>query len=148
MHGYVYILRCNSTGLYKLGKTRNIHHRLQDLQRLDGSTIVPQGYTGSTVEFLFRYDTHNLHNGVEKTLHRLFNPFRETGEWFRLSKTMLDAAVQYCSHVERNKTYARPTNARPSLAHVLPATTHQEVVHQQTKETVPTWQLRSYLLKS
>lgn len=71
--GFVYIFKCNHTGLYKIGcTTRSVEKRLKEIL-----TYNP------TVEFHFSFKVKDIE--FEKEIHKVFSEFRVNGEWFNFS---------------------------------------------------------------
>lgn len=77
MKGFVYIIE--SENLYKIGKSKNPHKRIKQLQT--GSERVLNLKYFKVVEDMLK---------AEQILHTLFNCSRKHGEWFKLTKTDLE----------------------------------------------------------
>jgi hypothetical protein len=72
---YVYCIRNSKSGKIKIGKGNNPRRRLQTLQTGNADILILEG----TIE------TDNPFK-IEKILHRMFDAFRQGGEWFELSE--------------------------------------------------------------
>lgn len=77
---YVYILHNQVTNLYKIGITDNIKRRIMQLT----------GACGVELQQVFAIKTE-LANDIEATLHRIFAPYRQEGEWFAIPREEIDA---------------------------------------------------------
>lgn len=72
----IYFIRQMSTGLIKIGTTKNMHERVQQLRPFYGDLEIIAVMDGD--------------RPVEKKLHRKFAKFREHHEFFRPSDELLD----------------------------------------------------------
>ncbi len=74
-HGFVYLIRCTGTGLYKIGAAKNPERRLKLLQ------------CGSASELQLRSTLRAWDMlAAESALHDTFRGRRVRGEWFRLTE--------------------------------------------------------------
>lgn len=73
LKGYVYFIKSNLTGLYKIGIAKNIMNRLNSLRHSNGSI------------HLIGYIYSESYKDLEKEIHLHFNAHRSYGEWFKLS---------------------------------------------------------------
>lgn len=76
--GFVYLLYDETSGLTKIGKTRLLRARCEELTRKRHQEII----------FLFAFNMKNSdfsHDKVERYLHCYYDSERVTGEWFNLS---------------------------------------------------------------
>lgn len=64
-----YLIRCETTGLIKIGKANNVKARLSTMQ------------TGSASELTL---VHTIDGDIEKDLHKFFAENRVKGEWFKI----------------------------------------------------------------
>lgn len=76
MH-YIYLIYCEETDLYKIGRTNDYARRLQDLQR---DSAVPL-----RLHRLMTCVSTEAAVILERELHRIFDYRRTHGEWFRLN---------------------------------------------------------------
>lgn len=77
-----YLVRCEGTGLIKIGKTRNVDLRLSMLQTGSASKL--------TVAHVFNED-------IERKLHKKFNNVRKHGEWFDVS---LNEVIEFVEKIK------------------------------------------------
>ncbi len=87
MNKFVYVLSNESMpGIYKIGKTINIHTRLRELD----STQTP---TPFKVELLFEFDDHDY---AEKMMHKIFNNLRirANREFFKVDLASLEEVLK------------------------------------------------------
>lgn len=80
--GYVYLLRCDVSGVVKIGVTLSAKQRVKGLI---GSAPTPR-----TVLGLATIRPRGLAFRIERNLHSLFADRRVHGEWFRLTAADLD----------------------------------------------------------
>ena len=74
--GIIYIVRCNRTGLYKIGMTTStIKNRLQSLKT-----------SNPDIELITHYEDVYDVVGTEKHLHDVYESHRVSGEWFSISE--------------------------------------------------------------
>ncbi|HHQ4678297.1 TPA: GIY-YIG nuclease family protein [Aeromonas veronii] len=73
---YVYVIRCLSTGLFKIGRAIDIPNRVKTIQYMSAGhlVLVYQAHGGSD---------------LESRLHKEFSHRRDHGEWFSLSEVEL-----------------------------------------------------------
>ena len=71
--GFVYLLYCATTGMHKIGRSRNVERRCQQ--------IATQG--GYDMEILWKQHSEDM-NIAEMDLHGRFVSKRVKGEWFKL----------------------------------------------------------------
>ncbi len=75
-HGYVYVFYSDLMGLYKIGKSINPNDRRY-------------GFSIPNIKLIFAFYTQ--HMSVHETLiHRIYQPQRVGGEWFRLENAHVD----------------------------------------------------------
>lgn len=74
--GFVYIIEADGLGLFKIGKSVDVHNRISHYR-----TACP---VACTTIFVARVPLRCLDH-VERSLHRAFSDVRYRGEWFRLS---------------------------------------------------------------
>lgn len=93
VRGQVYILRSNSTGLHKIGCTRNLKRRMREFKTGSPEPLV-------LVASCYSKDMYES----EKILHEKYHAYRIRGEWFELTpyaladaKAMLDFPKYYQS---------------------------------------------------
>lgn len=77
--GWVYLLRAESVGLYKIGYTAKLEARISQIQSCSPVSLqlVHSIYFSNAAE-------------VEKVLHETFNPYRQHGEWFNLPESAVE----------------------------------------------------------
>lgn len=83
---YIYLIRCENTDFYKIGRSKNPRKRLQVLQMGCPYSLIL--IFGRSCERAF---------GVEKTLHEKYWDRQRTGEWFELSKSEVENIRQNLS---------------------------------------------------
>ena len=75
--GYIYVLGCNDTSLFKVGTSLNPAARARSLK------------TGNpSIRLIAYYPTKDMRL-IEQLVHNRLRPCRVTGEWFRLDASML-----------------------------------------------------------
>ena len=80
----VYIVAVQNTGLYKIGKTKDIENRLSQLQ------------TGNPFEFyLYEFFVTIKSRELETELHRKYKRNRYKGEWYKMSEEDLSLACAF-----------------------------------------------------
>lgn len=77
---YVYILHNQVTNLYKIGISDNVRRRIMQLT----------GACGVELQQVFAIKTESA-NEIEATLHNIFAPYRQEGEWFAIPKDEIDS---------------------------------------------------------
>jgi hypothetical protein len=87
--GFIYIVKCNHTGYYKIGytKNKNPNERIKQLK-----------HTNPTIEKVNVFFTHDVKD--EHEWHLAFETQRINGEWFNLSKLDLNFIQSY--YTKRN----------------------------------------------
>jgi predicted GIY-YIG superfamily endonuclease len=80
--GFIYILKCNATGHYKIGSTKNISNRIKQLKTAN-----------SSIELIKTYPVENI--SVEKELHAVFENQNINREWFELDQDDLDSIDEF-----------------------------------------------------
>ena len=75
--GFIYVIKCNRTNLYKIGRTINISARFKQLK-----TANPD------ISLIAHYEVRDT--SIEDDLHFKFHHKRIDGEWFELSETELN----------------------------------------------------------
>lgn len=83
--GYVYLIEDTNNNIYKIGVTKNLKKRLQNLQTGNSNQISIK-YTYKT-EYPFR---------IEQMLHNKFNEYKELNEWYNLPKSVVSNFYEYC----------------------------------------------------
>lgn len=74
-----YIIKCEHTGYYKIGKSKNPHGREKTLQS-----------EKPTVKIIKIFD-----KDIEKELHNTYKNQRVRGEWFNLSKIQVEYIIRH-----------------------------------------------------
>jgi len=88
--GYVYLVHCECTNYYKIGKTKNNpYFRLKAMQ-----TSIP-----FNLELVFSIKA-NHHTDIERCIHAFYKSSRVKGEWFLFSKKELKQVVKYIGSYE------------------------------------------------
>lgn len=94
----VYFLKNLDTGLIKIGKTRNIKQRMNEIR----ATSLQVGYKPSQYKLLgviyapLKDGCSFNHTKLERQLHEKFKDKRVLGEWFRISsKIAYDTIDEY-----------------------------------------------------
>src|SRR6266567_1727068 len=89
--GYVYLIQQEGSDVYKIGWTTDgeISRRLSSLQTASAAKLSLVGsFSASSRQ-------------TEETLHRLFTPFRQRGEWFKLSREQVNQLVDEQWRIEQ-----------------------------------------------
>ena len=82
--GYIYILtRGGRSSHYKIGRSKNPEKRLAEYLRIPGVEIVGK---------YFNEDSY----AEEARLHRLYSERRVSGEWFKLTKAIVQNILKEC----------------------------------------------------
>jgi hypothetical protein len=84
---YVYLIKSEKTGRFKIGVSKNPTKRLRDLemQKEEALSLVKQWDCSLFVTRKSHGGTYRSPAPIEKALHRKFCDCRAHGEWFRLS---------------------------------------------------------------
>jgi hypothetical protein len=80
--GFVYIARCDSSNIYKIGKANEISKREKQLR------------TGNMFLEMFAYTKSCNPLKLESLLHKIYVHKRLSGEWFELNKDEIDDIIQ------------------------------------------------------
>ena len=88
--GYVYILLAN--GKYKIGKAKQLLHRVKSIQSMNGEPTT----------LVYSHKTNNRHK-LETALHKQFTDKGLHGEWFQLSESDVEKAIEYIVHYCLNR---------------------------------------------
>ncbi|MFW5847570.1 MAG: GIY-YIG nuclease family protein [bacterium] len=88
---YIYLMRSEETGTYKIGKSKNPEKRLKQLQ------------TGSSekLELILKFNT-KYPSLVESAMHNRFSHLKKHGEWFDLSLSEETSFINECKKIEEN----------------------------------------------
>lgn len=94
---HTYIVRCDRTGLVKIGKSLESDERLRNIQAMSPTPL--------------RMIALLRGSKAERALHRDFHRLRDHGEWFNLPQAPLtnlivDAAPEYASHIVLSVAFA------------------------------------------
>lgn len=73
INGYIYLIKSKSSGLFKIGKTKDIISRVSQIKTSDPSC-----------EIVYVHSEISNYNKKEKEIHRLFSCKRVVREWFNL----------------------------------------------------------------
>lgn len=91
MSKYVYLIRNEETGNYKIGVSVNPRKRIKQLQTGSGEEL-------QLIEsFRSRYPRR-----IENALHQKYRHLRRSGEWFYLSIEDEVSFIDYCEMIEKN----------------------------------------------
>lgn len=91
---YVYLIRSQESGLYKIGVSKKPKIRLKQLQTGNGEDLI------LIESFLSKYPTL-----VEKAVHRKYSPNKKRGEWFSLGIAEEVTFISECEKIEKNIEY-------------------------------------------
>lgn len=80
--GFIYLVFCNATNLYKIGSSKNVIDRIKYLK-----TANPK------IEFIYSYPVENML--IEKEIHSNYKDKRVSGEWFELSFSDVSKIITY-----------------------------------------------------
>lgn len=81
--GFVYIAKCNHTGLYKIGSTtREPNKRIQELK-----------ITNPSIEKHLSFSTKDIKDEIE--FHKIFADKKISGEWFKLDNLDLEIIIKF-----------------------------------------------------
>ncbi len=80
--GYVYFVRAESTGLIKIGFTRDLRHRLRTLVAQSGDRLAVLGVLKGNRD-------------TEKELHTRFQELRSHYEWFKPGEELVSYIIYY-----------------------------------------------------
>jgi len=91
---FIYLLKLNSTGYYKIGYTNNVNKRIKELS------------TGSydTITLVNKYES-KFYREIEKYLHNIYKSLKIKGEWFDLGIEEENNFLKNCLLVEKNLNY-------------------------------------------
>lgn len=91
---YVYLIRAEENGMYKIGVSKDPKKRVKQLQ------------TGSNEDLkLIESFASNHPHKVETALHNRFFPNKKRGEWFSLGITEEINFISECVKIEQNIKY-------------------------------------------
>lgn len=97
---YVYLLKHPSTGLYKIGKTKNIEKRLKEFKTGNPDNI-----------FLLKsFESKDFYSKIESILHNLYQTQRVQNEWFDLDDKDVNNFLDKCRIIENNLIYLEKNN--------------------------------------
>jgi hypothetical protein len=69
--GFVYLIKAETTSFYKIGKSKDVHKRLESLQ------------SGNNTELTIVYRIFSTnYSTLERQLHKYYEPYWVRGEWF------------------------------------------------------------------
>lgn len=93
-NGYVYLVHCVGTDLYKIGRSKvDYYARLSSLQ------------TGCPYELSMIHAVHcDAYGKLERLLHHTFKDKRVRGEWFELSDSDKKSALSLMQREEQMQT--------------------------------------------
>lgn len=85
---FIYLIRDDFTGLYKIGRSKDPQYRLKDLRR---------EYTKLPLQFDFRLIAvwEEVHPKAERFIHEIFQNERVRGEWFYLDHPKVDPVKHF-----------------------------------------------------
>jgi len=96
---YVYLIKDNDNGFYKIGIARDPQKRLKELQTGNPNQL-------TIIEtFLSEYS-----NKVEKNLHRKYSYTKKEGEWFDLSIKEEVSFINDCKKIEESLFFLQNNN--------------------------------------
>lgn len=91
---YVYFIRAQESGLYKIGVSKNPKKRIKQLQTGNGEDLI-------IIESFKSEYPHKL----EIALHNTFSPNKKRGEWFSLGIEEEIKFLPECLKIEQNIKY-------------------------------------------
>jgi len=94
---YVYLLKQPSTGLYKIGKTKNIENRIKQFKTGNPDNL-----------FIIKYfESKQFYSKIEAALHNLYKIQRVENEWFDLTENEVNDFLDKCRIIEDNFIYLK-----------------------------------------
>lgn len=96
---FVYLIRSDLSGHYKVGIAKSIRSRMNQLQTGQSSTLT-----------LIDSFESEYASKIEKTLHNLFSHCRLEGEWFEFSVKEISQFHDLCLKTENNFKFLNKTN--------------------------------------
>jgi len=91
---YVYLIRAQENGMYKIGVSKDPKVRIKQLQTGSNEDLV------IIESFLSKYP-----HKVETSLHNKFAPTKKRGEWFSLGIEEEVEFISECMKIEKNIEY-------------------------------------------
>lgn len=91
MKRFIYLIRCDLSGHYKIGIAKSIQSRMKQLQTGQSSTLTLMD------SFESEYASK-----IEKALHNRFSYCRLEGEWFEFSFKEVSEFKGLCFKIENN----------------------------------------------
>lgn len=88
---FVYLIRSDLTGHYKIGIAKSIKNRMKQLQTGQSSTLT-----------LIDSFESEYASKIEKTLHNLYSHYRLEGEWFEFSVKEVSEFKNMCIKISNN----------------------------------------------
>jgi predicted GIY-YIG superfamily endonuclease len=92
-NGWVYIIRNESTGLYKIGVTIDLKRRVRQIQNIGGCICT----VSSAIELC---ESTSTKEEIEEDIHALFDHKRIISEWFELSEDQIQTAKEIISELK------------------------------------------------
>lgn len=83
--GFIYVIKNNNTGFYKIGRTLSIEKRFNKLSKDFGDI---------ELYFYYKADDYILE---EKNMHQKYKEYRRYGEWFELNEVLLNEIKNKCN---------------------------------------------------
>ena len=98
---FVYLIERDCSGIYKIGKSKDVSKRLLQLQT-------------SCAEPLHVISTFKSNNGsiIEKTLHRKFSNKKISGEWFELKREEIVNFKLICLEIDNNISFLKENSTK------------------------------------
>lgn len=88
---FVYLLKIQENGIYKIGVSKNVEKRVKQLQ------------TGNTEQIYLVNKFHsNYPYKIESYLHNIYKSNTISGEWFYLSDDDVNSFIDNCKKCETN----------------------------------------------
>lgn len=96
---FIYLIRCDLSGHYKIGIAKSIQSRIRQLQTGQSSTLT-----------LIDSFESEYASKIEKTLHNLFSYCRLEGEWFDFSAKEISQFHDLCLKTDNNFKFLNKTS--------------------------------------
>jgi hypothetical protein len=91
---YVYLIRSEESGMYKVGVSKHPKKRIKQLQTGNGEELT-----------LIESFPSNFPHKVETALHNGYAPDKKRGEWFMLGIEQEFNFISDCAKIEQNIKY-------------------------------------------
>lgn len=119
--GYIYVISAVGTNKFKIGRTRDVMHRINQLQ------------TGCPLKIRYVYHIYvSDTSSIETELHHRFFPQREIGEWFTLTSSQVKDCILLMRLAQESEVYSNSVIPR-QLDEILSGRSDSAIFNEQSK---------------